>query len=300
METNPFISTTGLPLACVHRGGGVTAPENTLKAYKTSISLYDADIFETDLWLTKDGKIVLNHDETINRTSDCLELGYKGEVKIGDLTLDELQNFNFGYHFQDEDGNYPYRDLVDKDAVNRKEIIKENDLSIVEIEDFFNTFYEEHKDLLFIVEIKNPGTDGYKVADMLDEILTNKFPAYKNRIVVGTFHNEIESYLRSNHPSLLRGASTNVATKFIITQMLKVNIFDNDKFACLQIPPKQSGLDLTLNTYISRAHKRNIAVQYWTINDEAEMRKLISKKVDAIMSDNPKLLKKVLDEYRNK
>lgn len=300
IETNPFISTKGLPMACVHRGGGVTAPENTLKAYKTSLSLYDAEIFETDLWLTKDGKIVLNHDETLNRTSDCLELGYTGEVKISDLTLEELQNFNFGYNFQDDEGNYPYRNLVDKDTSNRKEIIRENDLAIVEINDFFKTFYDENPNLLFIVEIKNSGDAGYKVADMLDELLTNKYPLYKNRIVIGTFHNEIEKYLRISHPSLLRGASTNVATKFILTQMFKVNLFDNDKFACLQIPPKLKGIDLTWNTYISRAHKRNIAVQYWTINDEAEMKKLISKNVDAIMTDNPILLKQVLDEYRNK
>ena len=57
-------------------------------------------------------------------------------------------------------------------------------------------------------------------------------------------------------------------------------------------------LNLTWDTYIKRAHRRNIAVQYWTINDADEMRMLIEKGVDAIMTDDPKLLKKVLDEYR--
>lgn len=299
MSYNPYISQDGIPLACVHRGGGVTAPENTLKAYKRSLTEFDADIFETDLWLTKDNKIVLNHDDTINRTSDCEQMGYTNDTPVGDLTLDELKNLNFGYNYQDELGNYPFRDIVKFDDENRKEIISQNDLSIVEIEEFFNTFYSEHKDLLFIVEIKNSGEKGYKVADILDELLTNKFPDYKNRIVIGTFHDEIEAYLRTKHPTLLRGASTKVATNFIITQLLRVNIFDSNKFACLQIPIKEKGLDLTLDTYIKRAHRRNIAVQYWTINDEETMRKLADKHVDAIMSDNPKLLKQVLDEYRN-
>ena len=57
-------------------------------------------------------------------------------------------------------------------------------------------------------------------------------------------------------------------------------------------------LDLTRQSYIDRAHRKNIAVQYWTINDADEMRMLIEKGVDAIMTDDPKLLKKVLDEYR--
>ena len=59
---------------------------------------------------------------------------------------------------------------------------------------------------------------------------------------------------------------------------------------------KQSGLDLTWDTYINRAHRRNIAVQYWTINEEADMRNLINKGVDAIMSDDIALLRNVLDD----
>ena len=41
-----------------------------------------------------------------------------------------------------------------------------------------------------------------------------------------------------------------------------------------------------------------MAVQYWTINDEETMRELIDKGCDAIMTDDPKLLKSVLDSYR--
>jgi glycerophosphoryl diester phosphodiesterase len=41
-----------------------------------------------------------------------------------------------------------------------------------------------------------------------------------------------------------------------------------------------------------------MAVQYWTINDETEMRKLIEKKCDAIMTDDPDLLRQVLNSYK--
>ena len=43
----------------------------------------------------------------------------------------------------------------------------------------------------------------------------------------------------------------------------------------------------------------NIAVQFWTINDENDMRFLIERGVDAIMTDDPQLLRRVLEEYRN-
>ena len=80
-----------------------------------------------------------------------------------------------------------------------------------------------------------------------------------------------------------------------------MNLFDNSDFACLQIPTVYDvGFDLPLNlkTLISRAHRRNIAVQYWTINDADEMRELIELGCDCIMTDNPKLLRSVLEEYK--
>jgi glycerophosphoryl diester phosphodiesterase len=58
------------------------------------------------------------------------------------------------------------------------------------------------------------------------------------------------------------------------------------------------GVDLTGNTIIRRAHRRGMAVQYWTINDADEMRMLIKKGVDAIMTDDPLLLIEVLKEFK--
>jgi len=99
----------------------------------------------------------------------------------------------------------------------------------------------------------------------------------------------------------MRGAPTGTAAKFIITQFLGLNLFDNSDFACLQIPTSYDlGINIGLEkkTIIDRAHRRNIAVQYWTINDPAEMRRLIELGCDCIMTDYPELLKSVLDEYK--
>ena len=49
---------------------------------------------------------------------------------------------------------------------------------------------------------------------------------------------------------------------------------------------------------VAYAHKNNVAVQYWTINDAETMRKLIEMGCDCIMTDDPVLLKEVLNEYK--
>ena len=302
---NPFISPNRVMVAA-HRGGADNNPENTLKAFKASVEEYNVDILESDLYLTLDGYLVFNHDSYIDETCNTYPELTLDEVEelidndkskrhyISDMTLEELRKYNFGYYFEDENGNRPYKDVTN---------IKEEGLQILEVSEMFESFYADHKDLLFIVEIKNEGERGKKATDILINTLETKFPVYKDRIVIGTFHDEIEKYLASTYPSMLRGASTGAAAGFIITEMLKVNLFNNAGFACLQIPmefelfeinDKEVSLNLVKKALIKRAHKRNIAVQYWTINDENEMRQLINLGCDAIMTDNPKLLNQVL------
>jgi glycerophosphoryl diester phosphodiesterase len=90
----------------------------------------------------------------------------------------------------------------------------------------------------------------------------------------------------------------NGVLKFYIMQLTGSSVFYLDTISVLQLPTEQLGLSLTTQSLISTAHKHNIAVHYWTINDEATMRELIEKKVDGIMTDRPTLLKQVLDAYR--
>ncbi|MBO7614838.1 MAG: hypothetical protein J6T15_03985 [Bacilli bacterium] len=296
-ENNLFLRKEGStkPMLAAHRGGSLANPENTLKAYKAAVNEFNIDIVESDIWMTKDEHLVYSHDKDIDRMSDvALFDDSKDSHLISDYTLDELENFNFGYNFKDKQGNYPYKDLVTKDQADRKQVLKDNDLQILEVDKLFEQFYTTNPDLMFIVEIKNGGELGFKAATLLDELLTNKFPNYKDKVVVGTFHDEISKDLKENHPTILRGASTGDATGFVVTQMFGVNIFNNDAdFVCLQIPMSRPvsfiNLNLAKKTYVKRAHRRNIAVQYWTINDAEDMKMLNELGCDCIMTDDPEL-----------
>lgn len=70
-----------------HRGASAYAPENTLEAFQLAVD-EKVDGIELDVQLTKDGKVVVLHDETLQRVSD----GY-GYVK--DFSLEELKNLRF-------------------------------------------------------------------------------------------------------------------------------------------------------------------------------------------------------------
>ena len=293
VEQNPFVVQAGeLPMIAAHRGGGRNNPENTMLAFTEAVETVGVDILESDLYLTKDGHLVFNHDAYIDRTCDVngdvpLETALENRHYIRDLTLEELRQYNFGYYFTDAAGERIYKDTEDPAAAG---------LQIATADQLFAAFYESHPDLLFIVEIKDEGDRGREACRILWEIL-QQYPAYLDQIVIGTFHDEIEEELKTAYPELLRGAPTGTAAKFVLTQYLRVNLFDSSDFACLQIPVSYDlGVTVPLDkqTLIRRAHRRNIAVQYRTINEPDEMRHLIDLGCDCIMTDDPALLKDVL------
>lgn len=305
LDNNPFVVGDGeLPMIAAHRGGGDNNPENTMLAFRQAVNEYRVDIIESDLYLTKDGYLVYNHDSYVDETCNINGDLTLDEVEalcddksnrhyISDMTLTELQEYNFGYYFENEAGERIYKDVTD---------IEGTGLQIATVEQLFNEFYESHPDLMFIVEIKNSGESGFEACRILMDTLKN-YPEYNDNIVVGTFHPEIEEHLESVYPEVMRGASTGGAAKFILTHFAGVNIFDGSDFACLQIPLSYDvGIEVNLESrgIIDRAHRRNIAVQYWTINDEDEMRRLIEMGCDCIMTDDPALLRRVIEQYEAK
>ncbi|MBI2384245.1 MAG: hypothetical protein HYV18_09275, partial [Gammaproteobacteria bacterium] len=79
------------PLVSAHRGGAAYAPENTMPAFRNALRL-GADQIETDAQLTADGALVLIHDDTLDRTTDC-----SGAVSA--KTLAQVRDCDAAYWF---------------------------------------------------------------------------------------------------------------------------------------------------------------------------------------------------------
>ena len=77
-----------------HRGFSAIAPENTLPAFRKAVEI-GADGIECDIHLTRDGKYVVCHDGSIDRTSN-------GSGEISEMTFEELRKFDFGVKFSPE------------------------------------------------------------------------------------------------------------------------------------------------------------------------------------------------------
>ena len=102
MPDHPFIKKNAGVEVIAHRGGWRLWPENTLYAFQHAIDL-GVDMLEMDIRSTKDGHIVVFHDETVTRTTN-------GNARVNDLTLAELKQLDAGYKWTaDRGATFPFR-----------------------------------------------------------------------------------------------------------------------------------------------------------------------------------------------
>ncbi len=290
--TNPFI--TGSTQVSAHRAGGGIMPEETMMALKNCTQDVDfsIDVFEFDLHLTKDNVLVLLHDSELDRTSDSELVFGRSHVKPAEMTYAELRQLNMGAQFVSDAGESPYAGLHGDDVPD--------DLRIVSLTDALD-YLEGVGSYSYIIEIKDGGELGCRGVDLLYSEL--KARNMLNRVVFGTFHGEVSDYKDATYPDLMRGAYANEVIDFYLAAALNKQDY-TPPCQVLQLPfgnrKEDRHINLGTARVINYAHAHNMAVQYWTINNETDMAYLISLGADCVMSDYPDRLWRVKQETAGK
>jgi len=284
--SNPLITPLGVTMLSGHRAGGGIAPENTMMALKNCVenAEYELDVFEFDIHLTADGIPVLLHDSTLDRTSDAETIFGSTGTKVGEKTLAELKQLNMGAKFRNDDGEKPFSELSDVP----------DDLRITTLDEAL-AYLESCGEYGYIIEIKNGGETGLKAADILYDTLISY--GCLERTVVGTFNNEVTAYMDETYPDMQRSAGVNEVIRFYLCSLVNWPVEEDAfHFVALQIPTTDYTINLGTSRVINYAHKHDIAVQYWTINEADEMARLQSIGADAIMTDVPDIGAQVLNQ----
>lgn len=288
---NPYI--TGSTDISAHRSGGGISPEQTLMAFKSCVENpdMDIDIFEFDLHITGDDVLVLLHDDTLDRTSDSIELFGETDVHPEDKTYDELRLLNMGAKFETSDGEMPYSDISDP--------VLADELRILRVEDALD-YLMSQGDFRYIIEIKNEGELGMRSMDILYDILSER--ELIDKTILGTFNKEVTEYIDTNYRDITRSTSISEVAEFWFAALTNSSSYV-PPCEVLQIPFCEPYLDYGINlgtaTVINYAHAHNMAVQYWTINDPDDMEYLVSIGADCIMTDYPDALNQIISQSDN-
>lgn len=253
-----------------HRGGAALAPEETLEAFAKSEEA-GADMFEYDVHITKDGHLIASHDATVDRITT-------GTGYINDLTLTEIKALDAGEKFVDVNGESPY---------------KGQGVQLATVEEIFLLF--PHKRA--VIELKD--TNRPELYEAMNQEIWRLIQQYnmEDKVIIASFDHKINQRFKEiSNGQVAIGAGESEATSYLTRMILRLNGLAHTDAQAFQLPTTQHGLDLTQKNIINGSRQRGLDVYYWTINDEGTMRDLIAKGVDGIMTDNPELLEKVLNE----
>ena len=313
---NPMLkdSPDSLPILIAHGGGNREFPDNTLEAFYNAYSVDPRVMMETDVSITKDGVVILSHDVRLDRKTNVT--GEIADWNYADLIA---QKVDFGYtndtksqqlvegsalkKFTTEDGrNVTPLDVPYPDGVTPRDT-----------EVFLATTLEElitcFPNNRINVEIKQEGEKGMECMREILRLL-EKHNAW-DRVVLASFHNDIYAeYQRLQKAgevpeTFMCSPGLGNAALFYVLQLLNLDVFYTEETCVFQLPteyeiaagPIELTIDLATEHLIDTAHKHNLAVHYWTINDKDEMRMLIELGADGIMSDYPHRLAEVYAEY---
>ena len=301
---NPMRREGELPILIAHGGGNKEFPDNTLEAFYNAYSVDNRVMMETDVSITKDGVVILSHDTTLDRKTNVtgdiadwnyadlidqkVDFGYTNPTKSGKLNGDRVK-------FTTQDG----REVTPLD-VEYPEGVKPRDDSV-----FLATTLEElmvcFPDSRINVEIKQEGDLGLRCLEEVLHLL--EIHDAWDRVVLASFHEEIYDEFQRLQVSgevpenFMCSPAYDTATEFYILQLLVADVFFDDQMTVFQLPMEEYGFDLATSGMVNAAHKHNMAVHYWTINDPEDMKHLIEIGADGIMTDYPHRLKEVYDNW---
>lgn len=240
----------GGPLVFAHRGASAVAGEHTMRSYRRALA-DGADVLELDVHLTRDGQMVVAHDRDLGRSHDVA-------LAIAEHDLAALRGAISARH--------PTADPA--------ELLPTLD----QVMDAFPT-------ARLNIELK---ADREALADAVAAAIARR--GLEDRALVASFHGDaLRRFRRASGGKVATSASPGEAARFLLCYLVEVPC--RPDYEALQLPPRLRRswprVELGSAAFLDFAHRHGLEVHYWTIDDEAEMARLLANGADGLMTNDP-------------
>lgn len=251
-----------MAIVYAHRGGAALRPENTVEAFDHGIAC-GADGLELDVHLSKDGVVVIHHDDTLERTTS-------GHGPVAACTAAELSTVDAGFHFTDGAGGHPFRG---------------RGICVPPLRDVLRRY----PSAALIIELKVPGdrlarqvVDDVRAANAVD------------RVAIGSFYADALRAVRNYEPSIATGAAREETRWALYRSWVGMTIGAAPPYREFQVPVWSGLTPIVTRRFVSAAHRAGVAVKVWTVNAADDMRRLVSLGVDGLITDHPDVARSVI------
>jgi len=260
--THPVLEHLSKPVTIAHQGGNMVYPDESLLAFTNAVDM-GIQVLEMDIHRTRDGFLVINHDQSIDRLTDSSGL-------IREMSWPELQDVDGAYNWSPDGLTYPYRGKG----------VKILSLNVV-LDSFPQQVYD--------IEIKQH--DPPLENDLCD--LLRQYGVAYDQVIVASFSDETLTRFQHACPEVATSLPVNQGTILYILSRVGLERLLSLDAVVAQLPrsfsTKLGELELD-RRYINAFAKGDRQVWVWTVNDSIEMRRMVNMGVHGIITDRPGIL----------
>jgi glycerophosphoryl diester phosphodiesterase len=231
-----------------HRGAAADAPENTLPAFSLALG-QGADGIELDVQMTRDGEVVVIHDETLERTTN-------GHGRVGGHTLAQLRELDASA------GRPGFSGVRIPLLAEVLELVVGHDATVN-------------------IELKNNEVAYRGLEERVIDVVTKA--GVEDQVIYSSF----------NHCSLMRMQSYGVRP---LGALLSDSLYKPWRYVqslgVQAIHPPHAMVD---KKFVKACHDRHLAVNVWTVDHPKDIRRMLARGVDAIITNTPAIALDIRD-----
>ena len=265
-------------ISIAHAGGDLEAPHSTIYAMKQALAA-GADVLEMDVRLSSDNVLMVQHDDTVDRTTGSTGL-------VSSFTASQLQAMDNAYWFYPDCWSchsQPVEDYslrgIRTGAVAAPDGYTAEDFRVATLLDVVDAFPGQR----FDIEIKG-GPTGMAAAEALAAFINTHGPI--DRYIVASFDDEILAHFKSLAPGVFTSPGVGLVTSWFGAR----GALPGQKV--LQVPPFYGAIEVVTQKFVDDAHANGLAVWVWFNGDgddgPATWIRMMALGVDGILTGKPK------------
>ncbi len=245
-------------LVIAHRGYSEIAPENTLPSFKLAKKA-GADLVELDYYHSKDGKLVVMHDGTLDRTTDATSRWGGSKIKLDSKTLAELKELDAGKWFDPQFAGTKVPTL--EEALD---LIQDGNMTLIE--------RKEGDAATCVKMLQARGLVNKLVVQSFDWNYLADFHALEAKQVLGAL----------GPLSSKDGKKLSAPEKVLNPEWVDLALKSGVRVIGWNNQVTKEAVDY--------AHSKGVRIWVYTINDQAEANRLMDLGVDGIITNNTSII----------
>ena len=268
----------GRPVVLAHASGENVHPHSSPYGYAESVKA-GVDILDMDVQLTKDGVLIIQHDDTVDRTTESTG-------KVSELTFEQIHALDNAYWWTAEctckgqpDDAYVYRGIR-PGFTDAPEGYGPEDFAVAKFADIA----AEYPDHLLNIEIKGTFPDAVPAAQKLADELA--MLGAESRAVVTSFDDEVLAAFAKMAPNVELTPGLDTTAAYVLSETPLP-----EGMRILQVPPEYEGIEVLTDALVARAHADGYVLWIWPNEREWEnaegYKKLLDMGVDGINAADP-------------